>query len=480
MILRTLFIVSTMVTVAWAQSPVGAKVETAPVPTSGDAADDPAIWVHPTDPSKSLVIATDKNAGLAVYDLAGRQLQFLSDDEPDNVDLRNDFLLGGQRVTLLAASDRADNEIALYVLDPNTRTVRNVSARSIGTNVEIYGICMYRSSTGNYYAFVTSKSGGLEQWRLFDDGSGKVDGQMVRSFDVGSDCEACVADDETGFLFVAEETEGIWRYGAEPGAGTSRVQVDSTNGSLTADVEGLALYYASGGRGYLIASSQGDNTFQVYDRQAPHTHRFNFEIASSGSIDGVTDCDGLEVMNRGLGSAFPQGMLVVQDGSNSGGNQNFKFVGWQDISIAASPDLLVDPTYDPHVLVTCTSVASTTQRLGANALRLTSGNRPVLGSNWRVNLDCTGHSSTGTGWLFGYDRSSSGTVIPGAGEILVDASSRRLFRVRTNHFGLNLPIDVAIPSNVSLCGTRIFAQGICGGANHRVELTNALDIVLGF
>src|SRR6187551_2490222 len=34
--------------------------ETSPVKGFGDAADDPAIWVHPTDPEKSLIFATDK------------------------------------------------------------------------------------------------------------------------------------------------------------------------------------------------------------------------------------------------------------------------------------------------------------------------------------------------------------------------------------------------------------------------------------
>jgi len=32
--------------------------------------DDPAIWVHPTDSSKSIVIVTAKEGGLRVYDLA--------------------------------------------------------------------------------------------------------------------------------------------------------------------------------------------------------------------------------------------------------------------------------------------------------------------------------------------------------------------------------------------------------------------------
>jgi 3-phytase len=46
-------------------------VETVPVPTGGDAADDATIWVHPIAPALSLVIGTDKDDGLAVYDLAG-------------------------------------------------------------------------------------------------------------------------------------------------------------------------------------------------------------------------------------------------------------------------------------------------------------------------------------------------------------------------------------------------------------------------
>src|SRR5262245_31952618 len=56
---------------------VAATVETDPVPHDGDAADDPAIWVHPTDPAKSVILGTDKRGGLALYDLAGRQIQYL-------------------------------------------------------------------------------------------------------------------------------------------------------------------------------------------------------------------------------------------------------------------------------------------------------------------------------------------------------------------------------------------------------------------
>ena len=51
---------------------VPADVETEPV--AGDA-DDMAIWVHPTDPSRSVLIGTDKLGALETYDLSGRRLQ---------------------------------------------------------------------------------------------------------------------------------------------------------------------------------------------------------------------------------------------------------------------------------------------------------------------------------------------------------------------------------------------------------------------
>jgi 3-phytase len=51
-----------------------AGVETEPVPNMGDAADDPAIWVHPVDPALSLVLGTDKKGGLNVFDLEGNRL----------------------------------------------------------------------------------------------------------------------------------------------------------------------------------------------------------------------------------------------------------------------------------------------------------------------------------------------------------------------------------------------------------------------
>jgi hypothetical protein len=72
---------------------VPAAAETEPVASALDAADDPAIWVHPADPALSLVIGTDKQAGVYVYDLAGAERQFVATGGANNVDVDADGLV---------------------------------------------------------------------------------------------------------------------------------------------------------------------------------------------------------------------------------------------------------------------------------------------------------------------------------------------------------------------------------------------------
>jgi len=312
---------------------VTATIETAPMPSGGDAADDAAIWVNPTDPSRSAIIGTNKQGGLAVYALDGKQIQYLSDGLMNNVDLRAGFSLSGQEVALVAANNRGDNSIALYRLNPSTRMLENVAARKIVT-ITAYGCCLYRSQkSGKFYYFVTSKAGEVEQWELFDNGNGKIDGKNARRFKVGTQLEGCVADDELGHLYIGEEAVGIWKYGAEPDAGESRVQVDraSSGGHLVADVEGLTIAYCKDGTGYLIASSQGNNTYVIYRREQNNAYVKTFSITASNSIDAVEDTDGIDVTMASLGPAFPLGIFVAQDGINDKGNQNFKLVPLQSI-----------------------------------------------------------------------------------------------------------------------------------------------------
>ncbi|UCG14573.1 MAG: phytase, partial [Deltaproteobacteria bacterium] len=331
---------------------VSAVVETDPVPSTGDAAEDPAIWIHPQDSSLSLVVGTDKQSGLAVYDLAGNELQFVPDGQINNVDIRYDFPLGGASVDIVAGSNRTDNTIAVYKIDPTTGLLENVATGGgIQTTIAVHGLCTYVSPvTGKFYVIVNSKSGEVEQWELFEDGAGLVDGVRVRRFDVGSRTEGCVADDEYGVLYIGEKLVGIWRYGAEPSDGEVRTLVDGTgpNGHLTADVEGLCLYYASDGTGYLMASSQGSDEYVVYQREGDNGYVGTFRVVDGNGIDGTQKTDGIDVTSVALGAAFPQGVLITQDGDNPGANQNFKLVPWETIATAIVPPLTVDTGWNPR------------------------------------------------------------------------------------------------------------------------------------
>jgi 3-phytase len=311
---------------------VTATIETDPVPNGGDAADDPAIWVNPNDPAQSAIIGTDKRGGLAVYELSGKQIQYLPDGQMDNVDLRDGFKLGDQTVTIVTASNRKDNSIAIYKINPQSRTLENVAARKIKHGLTVYGMCMYRSvKTGKIYYFGTSKSGEVEQWELFES-NGKVDAKKARNFKLSSVVEGCVADDELGHFYVAEEAVGIWKFGAEPETGSDHTQVAKVgDGHLFADVEGLAIAYGKDGLGYLIASSQGNHSYVVYRREGNNEFVKKFRVAASEGVDGCEETDGIDVTTANLGPAFPHGVFVVQDGFNDKGNQNFKLVPLQSI-----------------------------------------------------------------------------------------------------------------------------------------------------
>jgi 3-phytase len=336
---------------------VTATVETEPVPHGGDAADDPAIWVHPTDPALSVVIGTDKagGGGLGVYNLDGSQHQFLTDGALNNVDLRYGFPLAGRKIDLVAASDRGRRTVAFFHIDQATRTLTKLGGPPVdlGPGFAPYGFCLYHSPrTGRFYAFVTARGDGtVKQFELADDGRGGVAGNLVRTMNVGSLTEGCVADDVHSKFFISEESTAIWMYGAEPDDDEPRTQIDTTGqaGHLRADIEGLTIYHRGDGGGYLLASSQGDSTFAVYELTGGHRFLKRFKIGP-GRVDGVSSTDGIDVVNVALGPGFPHGMLVVQDDANTDppGHQNFKLLPWEAIAGAGDSALTVDTAFDPR------------------------------------------------------------------------------------------------------------------------------------
>jgi myo-inositol-hexaphosphate 3-phosphohydrolase len=335
-------------------------VETDPSHHSGDTADDAAIWIHPTDPSLSLVVGDDKDGGLMVYGLDGRELQYVEGTNYNNLDLRYNFPLAGQfsngaahqQVALVAVGDELGKQIDFFKVNAATRRLEAAGSINTANGLVPYGFCMYLSPvTGKYYAIVNAKSGVTQQYELQDGGGGNVTGTMVREFDVGTQPEGCVADDVLGHLYIGEEVVGVWKYGAEPGTGSTRTQVDKTGsgGHLSADVEGMAIYYTSSGNGYLLVSSQGNSTIAVYTREGDNAYLGSFSVGANGTIDAVTDTDGLDVTNLPLGTGFSKGLFVLHDASNSGGSaSNYKYVPWE--SIANAMGLTIDTSWDPRLV----------------------------------------------------------------------------------------------------------------------------------
>ncbi|WP_431905221.1 phytase [Micromonospora carbonacea] len=219
----------------------------------GDAdADDPAIWVHPTDPAGSLVIATAKNGGLRVYDLAARERQAIAtppapgpDDEPgrfNNVDLVAGFRLGGQRVDLAVVTDRGRDQLRFYRIDPATRLLTDVTAPGVPfafsrDQAEVdeqrtaYGLGAYVDPAGAAYAVVSRRSTPeVGVFRLVER-AGRVTYRPVDRLTLpsaftlpdgtawspctdpgdGPQVEGTVVDPDTGVVHLAQEKVGLWR-----------------------------------------------------------------------------------------------------------------------------------------------------------------------------------------------------------------------------------------------------------------------------
>lgn len=342
-----------------------ARAQTDPVPHKGDAADDPAVWVHPRDPGSSLIIGTDKQGALHTYNVDGSAVQTVADaNQPNNVDVLYGFPLGGRKVDLAVAGVQGSagkhskhkkknktrsgpvggSGLKVWAIDPATRQLSDVTAGGripvLDERAPAHGVCTYHSArTGRFYAFVTDQSGRLDQVQLSSSGDGGIGGTTVRTLTLNSIAEGCAADDELGYLYVAQETVGIWKFAAEPESGTEgRLITRIGENGLTPDVEGLAIYYAAHGRGYLIASSQGNDTYKVYERAGDNRYVLTIDPAA-GRIDDVSHTDGIAVTNCRTSGEFASGLFVVQDGKNPGANQNFKVYGWEDI---AGKSLVID------------------------------------------------------------------------------------------------------------------------------------------
>lgn len=381
---------------------VFAKAETPAVfddEAGGNAsADDPAIWRNATDPDRSLVVATVKEGGIRVYDLDAREVQSIPaqpapgpDDAPgriNNVDIVGNYAL---------VSDRGFDTLRVYRIDPNRASgplaevtdpaaaplIFSANQAEVNEETTAYGLAAWRDpDSGRIFASVTQAGRAtLALVELKPTAAGKVGYTRLRTLELPSSfslpngttwspceeggeqpqSEGSVADPAAGVVYVGQEDVGVWRvnadftgrpklidkvrdfgvpftqdpeteectFGADPGFGGK---------VLTADVEGLTILEQPRGQGYLLVSSQGDNTFAVYGRD-DNKYKGGFRVAPGPMIDGSEDCDGAAVLNAPLGSRYPNGLLVVQDGFDDPQvddreGANFKFIDLRDMTTA--------------------------------------------------------------------------------------------------------------------------------------------------
>jgi 3-phytase len=304
----------------------------------GDA-DDCAIWVSPDDPARALVIGTDKSAkaapGLYVWDLDGRERQFLPVPRPNNVDLRAGVRLAGARVDLVVCNARGTREMRVFRVDRERATLADVTTPGGIRTPELgdpYGLCLYvRPRDGALFAIASTQEGDtgyLHQYRLEDDGRGGVRGRHVRRFggDIAGYVEGLVADDELGWVYASDEDHAVRKYHADPDSSGAPLAAFAPADEVVGDREGLAIYDCGGGRGWLVLSSQGDGSIKVYRREGelgePHRH----PLVATFATRGAKDTDGLDVSNRVRSPRFPAGLLVKHDSRG----RNFLLYSWAD------------------------------------------------------------------------------------------------------------------------------------------------------
>jgi len=300
-------------------------------PTPNDT-DDPAIWIHPTDASKSLIVGTDKEVGggLYVYDLDGKIVnKFIDMKRPNNVDIAYGLNINGVKTDIAVTTERKANMIRVFSL-PDLKPIDNggipIFERETGKEErDGMGLALYTkqidSVTTEIHAVVGRKTGPsgtyLWQYKLSANPSGEVTGEVVRKFGQYSgkkEIEAIAVDSEFGYIYYSDEQAGVRKYYADPEKGNQELAFFAQDDAMR-DHEGIAIYKKDEKTGYILVSNQQNNTFLVYKREGsesnPHEHKLIADIPVS-----TVECDGADATNVNLGSKYPNGIFVAMSNGN--------------------------------------------------------------------------------------------------------------------------------------------------------------------
>ena len=283
--------------------------------------DDPAIWVHPTDPSKSIVFGTDKETNGAIYafDLEGNIIEdktIRNIKRPNNVDVGYGFKMNDTLATdIMVFTEREKLQIRLFSV-PEMIPLDNGGFKVFEEEENIenklpMGIALYKSpKDGCFYAIVSRKNGPINgylyQYKLILDG-GRIQTKLVRKFGEFSgkkEIEAIAVDAEMGFVYYADEGHGIRKYYADPAKGNKEISCFGREYFLE-DIEGIAIAKLKNQSGYLIVSDQQRGQFNLFDRK---TNAFIKAVNLT-----TTATDGCDVVTVPLNKKFKSGLFVAMN-----------------------------------------------------------------------------------------------------------------------------------------------------------------------
>src|SRR3990167_545929 len=175
-----------------------------------DIMDDLAIWVNTKDPSKSLILATNKEepyGGLYVYSLDGKLKESYQIGPINNVDIRANFSYDHTVMDIAAATYKKDKGLAFFAVHPETGKIAYLGLGDHTFEKTPYGICLQKQEDA-FYAIVTFKYTGAEKWQFWAENN-RIHMEKVLSYPIQSLAEGCVVDDHTGTVFIGEEDRGL-------------------------------------------------------------------------------------------------------------------------------------------------------------------------------------------------------------------------------------------------------------------------------
>ena len=324
------------------REPVRPRVVTTPAKHDTD---DPAIWINRQNLSESLVLGTDKDVdgALLVYGLDGVERKDLSVRgilRPNNVDLAYDIALGDGVADLVVVAERLAHRLRVYRLPDMVPVDGGGIPVFEGERArDVMGVALYRRPRDGALFAIVSRSdfgaptqGYLHQYRLVDDGTGKLRGLFVRAFGEWSgrkEIEALAVDNELGFVYASDENFGVRKYLADPAAEDAEDELTVLGrDGFARDHEGISIYPTGSGTGYVLVSDQQADTFRIFRREGTPTNPHAHELV--GAVKLSTDeSDGSEVTPVEL-PGFPGGLFVAMST-----DRTFQFYAWDDIAKAA-------------------------------------------------------------------------------------------------------------------------------------------------